>query len=56
MCEAFIDLIIEKAWSQPKYAASYAKLCSYFIKLKEDAFKFKLEESKEMREEEEKEK
>lgn len=33
-CDALIDLIIEKAWVQPKYAVCYAKLCQYFLKLK----------------------
>ncbi len=27
VCEALIEQIIEKAWSQPKYASTYAKLC-----------------------------
>ena len=35
-----ITLIIEKSWEQPKYASSYAKLCSYFIKLEEKDFNF----------------
>ena len=55
MCEIFIDLIIEKAWTQPKYAGSYAKLCQNFVaKLKDTNFKFTLEENKEMKEEDEK--
>ena len=44
MCEAFIEEIIEKAWIQQKYAASYAKLCLYFTKLSKTEFKFKVNE------------
>ena len=44
-CEALIDLIIEKAWVQPKYAVCYAKLCQNFIKLRECDFSFELEEA-----------
>lgn len=45
MCEVLIDEIIEKVWVQPKYAASYAKLCQYFAnKIDNKDFKFKLEE------------
>ncbi len=42
MCEVLIDQIIKKAWVQPKYAASYAKLCQYFTKIPDKDMKFRL--------------
>lgn len=35
-----VDLIIQKAWEQPKYAASYAKLSSYYCKIDSSKFEF----------------
>jgi hypothetical protein len=35
-----IKQIIEKAWGQPKYASTYAKLCSEFSKINVSEFKF----------------
>lgn len=40
VCMALVESIIEKSWEQPKYAASYAKLSSYFAKIDPKAFKF----------------
>ena len=45
-CEVLTNLIIEKSWEQPKYAASYAKLCSVFTKIDEKDFKFEVENLK----------
>jgi hypothetical protein len=33
VCQILIEQIIEKAWGQPKYASTYAKLCSEFSKI-----------------------
>lgn len=41
-CELLISLIIEKSWDQPKYASSYAKLCSNFAKIEESKFQFEI--------------
>lgn len=46
-CETLITLIIERAWEQPRYASSYAKLCNYFTKIEEKDFKFHIEGLKE---------
>ena len=35
-----IEQIIEKAWGQPKYASTYAKLCSEFSKISGEKFTF----------------
>lgn len=35
-----IEEIIKKAWDQPKYASTYAKLCSDFCKRQPSEFKF----------------
>ena len=35
-----IDEIIEKAWVQPKYASTYAKLCNEFTKFSPLRFSF----------------
>ena len=35
-----MESIIEKSWEQPKYAASYAKLSSYFARIESNKFKF----------------
>ncbi len=40
VCEVLVLQIIEKAWGQPKYAATYAKLCSEFSKIPGDKFNF----------------
>ena len=40
ICSTLVDSIIQKAWEQPKYAASYAKLSSYFAKIDAPNFKF----------------
>ena len=45
-CETLITLIIEKSWEQPKYASSYAKLCSYFVKLDFKDYKFEVPNQK----------
>lgn len=45
MCKAVIDLIIKKAWTQPKYAASYAKICQIFSKSSDNfQYKFRIDE------------
>lgn len=46
ICNVLVESIIQKAWEQPKYAASYAKLSSYFAKLDPSKFKFQLNEKK----------
>mgnify|MGYP001022613078 CR=1 FL=1 len=35
-----VDLIIQKSWEQPKYAASYAKLSSYYCKIDSSKFEY----------------
>ena len=40
VCRVLIDEIIKKAWDQPKYASTYAKLCSDFCKRYPSEFKF----------------
>lgn len=47
ICAVLVDSIIQKAWEQPKYAASYAKLSSYFAKIDPAEFKFTENEKKE---------
>lgn len=46
ICNALVESIIEKAWEQPKYAASYAKLSSYFGKIDGEKFEFVKEKDK----------
>lgn len=45
ICEALIHLIIEKAWEQPRYAGSYAKLSYNFTKIPENEFEFQTEKT-----------
>lgn len=40
VCRSLIEEIIKKAWDQPKYASTYAKLCSDFSKRHPNDFKF----------------
>jgi hypothetical protein len=40
VCRILIEEIIKKAWDQPKYASTYAKLCSDFSKRQPSEFKF----------------
>jgi hypothetical protein len=40
VCHILIEQIIEKAWGQPKYASTYAKLCSDFSKIAPEKFNF----------------
>lgn len=40
VCKVLIEEIIKKAWDQPKYASTYAKLCSNFSKRLATEFKF----------------
>lgn len=40
ICKILIDETIKKAWDQPKYASTYAKLCSDFSKKHPKEFKF----------------
>ena len=40
ICKIMIDEIIEKAWVQPKYASTYAKLCNEFTKFSPLRFSF----------------
>ena len=40
VCKVMIEEIIKKAWEQPKYASTYAKLCENFSKKKPSDFKF----------------
>ncbi len=40
VCKVLIEEIIKKAWDQPKYASTYAKLCSDFSKHESGKFKF----------------
>jgi hypothetical protein len=47
VCEVLVESIIEKAWEQPKYAASYAKLSSYFSRIEANEFKFNEKEANE---------
>lgn len=46
VCEVLIEQIIEKAWGQPKYASTYAKLCSEFSKVPGDKFSFQSSKEK----------
>lgn len=46
VCEVLIEQIIEKAWAQPKYASTYAKLCSEFSKLPSGNFQFETKKEK----------
>lgn len=46
VCEVLIEQIIEKAWGQPKYASTYAKLCSEFSKIAGDKFTFQAKDKK----------
>jgi hypothetical protein len=41
-----IEQIIEKAWGQPKYASTYAKLCSEFSKVSGEKFTFQSSKEK----------
>lgn len=40
VCKVLIEEIIKKAWDQPKYASTYAKLCYDFSKHDSSKFKF----------------
>jgi hypothetical protein len=40
VCKILIEEIIFKAWGQPKYASTYAKLCSEFSKIAPEKFHF----------------
>lgn len=40
VCKVLIEEIIKKAWDQPKYASTYAKLCFDFSKVPIASFKF----------------
>lgn len=40
ICKILIEEIIKKAWDQPKYASTYAKLCQDFAKRPSSEFKF----------------
>lgn len=40
ICKVMIEEIIKKAWEQPNYASTYAKLCSDFCKKSPMDFKF----------------
>ena len=40
ICKVLIEEIIKKAWDQPKYASTYAKLCQDFCKKMPSEFKF----------------
>jgi hypothetical protein len=42
VCKSLIEEIIKKAWDQPKYASTYAKLCSDFSKKYNSDFKFEV--------------
>lgn len=42
VCKSLIEEIIKKAWDQPKYASTYAKLCSDFSKKSNSDFKFEV--------------
>jgi hypothetical protein len=46
ICQILIEQIIEKAWGQPKYASTYAKLCSEFSKVGVEKFNFQLNDKK----------
>jgi hypothetical protein len=43
VCQTLIDEIIKKAWDQPKYASTYAKLCYDFSKKAPSDFESKKE-------------
>jgi hypothetical protein len=47
VCKVLIEEIIKKAWDQPKYASTYAKLCSNFSKRHGSEFKFDGKKEKE---------
>ena len=40
VCQILIEETIKKAWDQPKYASTYAKLCYDFCKKSPESFKF----------------
>lgn len=40
ICVVLVESIIQKSWEQPKYAASYAKLSSYFARIDNSKFAF----------------
>jgi len=40
ICRVLVEQIIEKAWGQPKYASTYARLCSEFSKIGAEKFTF----------------
>ena len=40
ICKILINEIIKKAWDQPKYASTYAKLCQDFTKRHPGDFKY----------------
>jgi hypothetical protein len=42
VCRAMIEEIIEKAWVQPKYAGTYARLCQDFSKAPVKNFNYNL--------------
>lgn len=46
ICQILIEQIIEKAWGQPKYASTYAKLCSEFSKTPNEKFEFQTAKDK----------
>ena len=43
ICYVLVEQIIEKAWGQPKYASTYARLCSEFSKVPVEKFNFQSE-------------
>ena len=46
VCKSLIEETIKKAWDQPKYASTYARLCSDFCKRLPSDFKFGKKEGK----------
>ena len=47
VCKVLVDETIKKAWDQPKYASTYAKLCQDFNKINPKEFKFEKTSKKE---------
>ena len=46
MCKILVQETIKKAWDQPKYASTYAKLCQDFSKKHYGDFKFEWDAKK----------
>lgn len=50
VCKVLIEEIIKKAWDQPKYASTYAKLCYDFCKKNPSEFNFECGKSEKKKE------